>query len=131
MKALLRILRVPLLLEACNVLLHRIVHWTVAGDYVDTISTVLSVAIIFYAGWIASRATQRFVSAVFAGLIVWAFAAALVMLLMTVEVLFNTSLRSGEGSMAIAGFVFSSLLVLPVVIAVTLLAGLAARKRPS
>lgn len=131
MKALLMTLRVPLMLEAGNVLLHRMAHWTIGGDYLDTISTILSVAIIFYAGWIASRTTRRFAPAMLAGLVVWAFAVALVVLLMTMEVLFNASLRSGDGPMAIVGFLFSSVLVLPVVIAVTSLAGLAARRTTS
>lgn len=131
MKALLTTLRVPLMLEAGNVLLHRIAHWSIGGGDIDTISTVLSVAIIFYAGWIAARTTGRFVSAVVAGLIVWAFAVAFVVLLMAIEVLFNASLRTGEGPTAIAGFLFSSMFILPVVIAVTSLAGLAARRTKS
>ena len=130
MNAFLRVLLVPLALEAGNVVVHRIAHWTnFANTYTDTSSSILSLAIVFYAGWVISRQTRRTMSAVLAGLVVWAFSLFLVALLMSMEVLLATGLQVGEGPAAIAGFALSSIMVLPGLIAVATMAGFIARKR--
>ncbi len=129
MNAFLSMLRVPLALETANVLVHRIAHWTYLGNtYVDTASSFVSVAIVFYAGWVVSRLTRRIVKAIFAGLIVWALSLSLVALLMAMEILFATGLRAGESAAAIAGLMLSSILILPAVIAVAAIAALIARR---
>jgi hypothetical protein len=129
MKTFLGLLRVPLTLEAANLLVQHLLHWMNLGNaYIDTAVTLLSGVIVFYAAWLVSRATRRISQAVLAGFIVWAFSLALTVLLMTISVFFEAALPPGEGATAIAGLMLSSLLVLPVALAIAAIAAVIARR---
>lgn len=130
MKSLMGKLLLPILLEVANLLLHRLTHWmNFGGAYVDTASTLVSITIVFYAGWIASRLTRRYFPAMLAGLIVWAFSIALAGLLMIGEIVFfEATLSTGDKWDAITGALISSMLVLPAVIAISAIAAFAARR---
>lgn len=122
-------LRVPLALEATNIFLHRLAHWNNLGSaYVDTASTLISMAIVFYAAWLASRRSWQVSQAMAAAFIVWAFSLVLVATLVAVELYLVTPMPPGQASAALAGYVLASLLVLPVVILVAVIAAQIAKR---
>jgi len=128
MKTSLKVIRVPLVLEASNVLLHRVFYGIgLGGGFVDSASLFLSLAIVFYGGWIASRSARPLAAAALAGFLLWLFSTALTAIIMSAAALISANPDGGPAP--IAGFMLSSLFLAPAAIVVAVVAAAISVKR--
>jgi ABC-type uncharacterized transport system permease subunit len=104
----LSVLWIPLVIELANIAVHHVLRDRSEGVYlIDIVSIVVTVVVLFFAGWTAARKVNRVTLAILGGLLIWACSVLLIGFLMGAE---------GE---ARAGFLLSALLSVPVVLAVS------------
>lgn len=120
------LLLAPILVELGNVVAHYFLRPVADGlTGFDTASMLISAAVVFYSAWVVARRTSlKIVAAALAGVLVWVFSVLVVLGL--------TTLRPSAGGLAldvVQGYILSTALLVPLVIAIAAIGGIAGKKR--
>ena len=127
MKRLLLLLRLPLAIELANVIIHRLVRAESQGTHwIDDVSLAITAAVVLYVGWTVARTLDRVGLAILGALLVWGCSVTAVTVLMGAKLVLQDLASSETGLLAVKGFLFSALLIVPVVALLSGIAGFVA-----
>src|SRR5258705_13346407 len=91
-------LSIPFGIEVFNLVTHRVLHHFTGGvGWVDTLSTVISLALVFIIGWILGRSGTRYGAAMLVTVVFWVFSAIVAIVLTAVTMTGRMELDALKG----------------------------------
>jgi MFS family permease len=110
-------------IEVLNLVTHRVLHHFTDGvGWADTLSTAISLAIIFVIGWIVGRSGARYAAAILAAVAFWVFSTIVAIVLTAMTMTGRMDLD------ALKGYVLAMAVFLPIGLGIAAIAVAAARR---